>query len=86
MPLVAVMAAATQYLGIGVTLATSGSTPYLAPRRLTTLNYLSRGRVGWNIVTGFSNAEHVANGVGAQMPHDERDNYADEFMAICYAL
>ncbi len=86
MPLVAVMAAATQHLGIGVTLSTSGSTPYLATRRLTTLNYLSRGRVGWNIVTGFSNAEHMANGMGTQMPHDERYDYADEFMAICYAL
>ncbi len=86
MPLVAVMAAATQHLGIGVTLSTTGTTPYLATRRLSTLNYLSRGRVGWNIVTGFSNAEHLANGLGVQMPHDERYDYADEFMAICYAL
>ena len=86
MPLVAVMAAATQHLGIGVTLSTTGTTPYLATRRLTTLNHLSGGRVGWNIVTGFSNAEHMANGLGAQMPHDERYDYADEFMAICYAL
>jgi long-chain alkane monooxygenase len=86
MPLVAVMAAATKHLGVGVTLSTTGTTPYLATRRLTTLNYLSRGRVGWNIVTGFSNAEHMANGMGVQMPHDERYDYADEFMAICYAL
>ena len=86
MPLVAVMTAATKHLGIGVTLSTTGTTPYLATRRLTTLNYLSRGRVGWNIVTGFSNAEHMANGMGVQMPHDERYDYADEFMAICYAL
>ena len=86
MPLVAVMAAATKHLGIGVTLSTTGTTPYLATRRLTTLNYLSGGRVGWNIVTGFSNAEHQANGVGAQMPHDERYDYADEFMEICYKL
>ena len=86
MPLVAVMAAATTHLGIGVTLSTTGTTPYLATRRLSTLNYLSRGRVGWNIVTGFSQAEHQANGAGLQMPHDERYDFADEFMAICYAL
>ena len=86
MPLVAVMAAATRHLGIGVTLSTTGTTPYLATRRLSTLNYLSRGRVGWNIVSGFSNAEHMANGMGAQMAHDERYDQADEFMAICYAL
>ncbi len=86
MPLVAVMAAATKYLGIGVTLSTTGTTPYLATRRISTLNYLSRGRVGWNIVSGFSNAEHMANGMGVQMAHDERYDQADEFMAICYEL
>ncbi|MDE1948562.1 MAG: NtaA/DmoA family FMN-dependent monooxygenase [Burkholderiales bacterium] len=86
MPLVAVMAAATRHLGIGVTLSTTGTTPYLATRRLTTLNHLSGGRVGWNIVTGFSHAEHLANGMDRQMPHDERYDYADEFMAICYQL
>ena len=86
MPLVAVMAAATRYLGIGVTLSTTGTTPYLATRRISTLNYLSRGRVGWNIVSGFSNAEHMANGMGVQMAHDERYDQADEFMAICYQL
>ena len=86
MPLVAVMAAATRHLGIGVTLSTTGTTPYLATRRLSTLNYLSRGRVGWNIVSGFSMAEHLANGMGAQMPHDERYDQADEFMAICHEL
>ena len=42
MPLVAIMAAATQHLGIGVTLFTTGTTPYLATRRISTLNYLSR--------------------------------------------
>ncbi len=86
MPLVAVMAAATKHLGIGVTLSTTGTTPYLATRRISTLNYLSRGRVGWNIVSGFSNAEHLANGMGVQMAHDERYDQADEFMAICYEL
>ncbi len=86
MPLVAIMAAATKHLGIGVTLSTTGTTPYLATRRMSTLNYLSRGRVGWNIVTGFSMAEHMANGVGSQMPHDERYDFADEFMEICYKL
>ncbi len=86
MPLVAVMAAATKHLGIGVTLSTTGTTPYLATRRISTLNYLSRGRVGWNIVSGFSMAEHMANGMGTQMPHDERYDQADEFMAICYQL
>src|SRR5258708_5617120 len=53
MPLVAVMAAATQRLGFGVTLSISGTPPYLAVRRMSTLDALSRGRIGWNIVTGY---------------------------------
>ena len=86
MPLIAVMAAATERLGFGVTLSTTGTTPYLATRRITTLDYLSRGRVAWNIVTGFSNAEHLANGNAGNLSHDERYDYADEFMEICYRL
>lgn len=86
MPLVAVMAAATEHLGFGVTLSTTGTTPYLATRRITTLDYLSKGRVGWNVVTGFSMAEHMANGMGSQLGHDERYDLADEFMEICYRL
>ncbi len=86
MPLVAAMAAATTHLGIGVTLSTTGTTPYLATRRISTLNYLSRGRVGWNIVSGFSAAEQLANGFAQQTPHDERYDQADEFMDIVYRL
>jgi FMN-dependent oxidoreductase (nitrilotriacetate monooxygenase family) len=86
MPLVAVMAAATERLGIGVTLSTTGTPPYLATRRITTLDHLSRGRVGWNIVTGFSAAEHAATGMATQMAHDERYDMADEYMEICYRL
>lgn len=86
MPLLAVMSAVTQRLGLCVTLSTNGTSPYLANRRISTLNYLSRGRVGWNIVSGFSRAEHLACGLGRQIEHDERYDMADEFMEICYQL
>ena len=86
MPLIAVMSAATKHLGLCVTLSTNGTSPYLANRRISTLNYLSRGRVGWNIVSGFSKAEHMACGLGKQIEHDERYDMADEFMEICYRL
>lgn len=86
MPLVAIMAAATERLGFGVTLSTTGTTPYLATRRISTLDYLTRGRIGWNIVTRFSEAEREANGSTFAFSHDERYDYADEFMEICYRL
>ena len=85
MPLIAAMAAATDHLGFAVTLSTTGNHPYLAVRRLSTLDYVSQGRIGWNIVTGHNRAEGraVASPV---LPHDERYDAADEFMDVCYAL
>jgi FMN-dependent oxidoreductase (nitrilotriacetate monooxygenase family) len=85
MPLVAVMAAATQRLGIGVTSSVTGTPPYLAYRKLSTLDYMSRGRIGWNVVTGHMQAEHRAVG-NPLMEHDARYDYADEYMDVCYAL
>lgn len=84
-PLVAVMADATRHLGFGITLSTSATPPYLAVRRLSTLDNLTGGRIGWNIVTGVGRAEYRASGIG-QLSHDERYDYADEYLAICRAL
>lgn len=81
----AVMAAATEYLGFGATLSISGTPPYQAVRRISTLDCLSKGRMGWNVVTGHIRGEHLASGLD-QMPHDERYDYADEYMEICYRL
>lgn len=85
MPLAAVMMAATRHLGIGVTLSVNGTAPYLAHRRLATLDYLSGGRIGWNIVTGHMQAEHRAIGQSLA-EHDARYDMADEFMEICNRL
>lgn len=85
MPLVAVMAAATKHLGIGVTLSVTGTPPYLAHRRISTLDYLSGGRIAWNVVTGHMRAEHRAIGQPL-VDHDERYDLADEYMEVCYAL
>ncbi|MBI1218645.1 MAG: NtaA/DmoA family FMN-dependent monooxygenase [Rhodobacteraceae bacterium] len=80
-----VMLAETQNLGLAVTLSTAGSHPYGTVRRLSTLDYLSGGRVGWNIVSGHLRGEHRALGLD-QMDHDARYDQADEYMDICYAL
>jgi FMN-dependent oxidoreductase (nitrilotriacetate monooxygenase family) len=54
-------------------------------RQLSTLDYMSGGRVGWNIVTGHLRGEHRAYGL-QELPHDERYDRAEEYMEICYAL
>jgi len=83
--LIGIMAAATTHLGIASTVSTASQHPFLAVRSMSTLDYLSNGRVGWNIVTGNGRSEHRAVG-GAQLDHDERYDRADEYMDICYAL
>ncbi|MEQ8291386.1 MAG: NtaA/DmoA family FMN-dependent monooxygenase [Roseovarius sp.] len=85
MALMGVMLAETEHLGLALTLSTSGSHPYTTVRRLSTLDYMSGGRVGWNIVSGHLRAEHRALGA-EQLQHDARYDHADEYMDVCYAL
>ncbi|MDR6266959.1 NtaA/DmoA family FMN-dependent monooxygenase [Roseobacter sp. N2S] len=84
-PVAAAMAAATKNLGVGITISVAGSHPYIVYRRLSTLDYITGGRVAWNVVTGHMQAEHKALGQPL-MGHDERYDVADEFMEVCYAL
>jgi FMN-dependent oxidoreductase (nitrilotriacetate monooxygenase family) len=83
--LIGIMAAATEHLGIASTVSTASWHPFLAVRSMSTLDYLSNGRVGWNIVTGNGRSEHRALGTGT-LDHDERYDHADEYMDVCYAL
>jgi FMN-dependent oxidoreductase (nitrilotriacetate monooxygenase family) len=83
--LIGIMAAATKHLGIASTVSTASWHPFLAVRSMSTLDHLSNGRVGWNIVTGNGRSEHRALGTGT-LDHDERYDHADEYMDVCYAL
>lgn len=84
--LVPVMAAVTEHLCFGVT----GSIPYEAPysfaRRISSLDHLTDGRMGWNIVTGY--LDSAAKGVGkvSQTAHDTRYDIAAEYMTLVYKL
>ncbi len=83
--LLSALAASTERLGLAVTLSISAIHPYHAVRSLSTLDYLSGGRIGWNIVTGHLRGEHRALGLD-QLDHDARYDRADEYMEVCYAL
>ncbi len=84
--LVPAMAAATTHLGFGVTCATGYEAPFLLARRFSTLDHLTRGRVGWNIVTGYLDSAARAMGRPAQARHDDRYDAAEEFLGDVYAL
>jgi len=80
------MAAATTHLGFGVASNTAYEPPFLFARRMSTLDLLTNGRIGWNIVTGYLDSAARALGYDAQMQHDDRYDLADEYMEAVYAL
>ena len=86
----AVVAAAlipcTRRLGLVITASTLLEQPYSLARRLASLDHLSGGRVGWNIVT-TGTADTAVQAFGVPMvAHDERYEMADDFMELVYKL
>jgi len=84
--LVPLIAHATRHLGIGVTAALTYEHPYTFARRISTLDHLSAGRIGWNIVTGYLDSAARNLGLDRQLGHDERYDLADEYMDVVYKL
>jgi FMN-dependent oxidoreductase (nitrilotriacetate monooxygenase family) len=84
--LVPAMAHATTHLGFGVTCNLAYEAPFLFARRMATLDHLTQGRIGWNIVTGYLDSAARAMGFREQMAHDDRYDLADEYMRVVYAL
>ncbi|ONG53361.1 N5,N10-methylene tetrahydromethanopterin reductase [Pseudoroseomonas deserti] len=84
--LVPAMAAATQHLGFGITCNLAYEQPFLFARRMSTLDHLTQGRIGWNIVTGYLDSAARAMGFSQQMAHDDRYDLADEYMDVVYRL
>jgi FMN-dependent oxidoreductase (nitrilotriacetate monooxygenase family) len=83
--LVPILTAATEHLGVGVTLSTAFEHPYSMVRRLSSLDHLSGGRVAWNIVSSYSKSEWDAYGATMSL---RQDRYArmEEYMELCYKL
>lgn len=84
--LVSAMAAATQHLGFGITSNLSYEPPYLFARRMSTLDHLTRGRIGWNIVTGYLESGAKAMGLDGLTAHDQRYERAEDYLELVYKL
>ncbi|MCP1845566.1 FMN-dependent oxidoreductase (nitrilotriacetate monooxygenase family) [Bradyrhizobium sp. USDA 4524] len=83
---VPVMAAVTRNISFGVTSNATYETPYLFARRLSTLDHLTKGRAGWNVVTGYLDSAARAMGLERQIEHDDRYDLADDYMEAMYKL
>lgn len=84
--LVPAMAAATQHLGFGVTASVSFEHPFPFARRMSTLDHLTQGRAGWNVVTSYLASGARNLGQRDQLTHDQRYALAEEYLQVCYKL
>jgi FMN-dependent oxidoreductase (nitrilotriacetate monooxygenase family) len=86
MPVITMMAEATTYLGVAATMSTGYQEPYNLARGLATLDHLSGGRAGWNVVTSFQDAEAQNFGQDKLPERAERYDRAEEFLEVTARL
>lgn len=80
------MAMVTEHLCFGVTCTLSFEPPFPFARRMSTLDHLTDGRIGWNVVTGYLESAAKAAGQDKMTAHDLRYDIADEYMDVVYKL
>ncbi|MFT4122647.1 MAG: NtaA/DmoA family FMN-dependent monooxygenase [Microbacteriaceae bacterium] len=77
------LAATVPRIGLVVTASTTAQNPLLNARTFTTLDHLTEGRIGWNIVTSDNQQALVRLlGLDGVTPHDERYARAEEFLEL----
>lgn len=79
------LAVATKHIGLVATISTTYSEPYNIARQLASLDHISKGRAGWNVVT--SPLEGSALNYGKAHPeHDDRYRIAEEYLQVVKGL
>ena len=78
--LVGALAAATKHIGLVATVNTNFNEPYNTARRFASLDHLSGGRVGWNIVSSLGDSAAKSFGIDRPLDHDQRYERASEFV------
>jgi FMN-dependent oxidoreductase (nitrilotriacetate monooxygenase family) len=80
------MAAVTKHLGFAATFSTTYEPPFAFARRASTLDHLTKGRFGWNIVTSYLPNAARNFSLDDEVAHDDRYALADEFLDVVYKL
>lgn len=81
-PILAAIGAATSRIGLAGTCSTTYYEPFHVARSFATLDHMTGGRAGWNVVTSLNNSEAQNFGADALPAHDTRYERADEFMKV----
>src|SRR6266702_6621945 len=82
----AALARETSRIGLIATASTTYTEPYNLARQFASLDHISGGRVGWNIVTSWLAPAARNYGGGAQVSHAERYARAEEFLTVVKGL
>jgi FMN-dependent oxidoreductase (nitrilotriacetate monooxygenase family) len=83
---ISAMGAVTEHLGFAITVSSTYEKPYAFARKMATLDHLTKGRVGWNIVTSYLESAARNLGLEYQVRHEDRYTLGEEFLEVCYKL
>lgn len=84
--LLSALAAVTEKIGLIATVSTSFNEPYNVARKFSSLDHISKGRAGWNVITSGTDEEAVNFNFDRIPPHAERYRRAKEFMDVAIKL
>ncbi len=83
---IAALAAVTSHIGLISTCTTTYNEPFNLARRFLTIDHISGGRAGWNLVTSQAEDEAMNFGADAHMEHGARYDRASEFYDVVRGL
>src|SRR3569833_489079 len=84
--LLSALATQTKHLGLAGTLRTSFNSPFNVARRLASLDVISKGRAGWNVVTTGDSGTALIYGLDEHYDYDTRYGRAAEFIELAKNL
>ncbi len=86
LPLISAMGHVTTNLGFVFTSSVLQAHPFTFARQISTLDHLTQGRIGWNIVTSYLPNAGQNLGFGGLPSHGERYTRAEEYLDVTYKL
>lgn len=84
--LVPAMAMVTKQLAFAVTISATYEPVFDHARRISTVDHLTKGRIGWNVVTSYLDNAARNHGLPAQLQHNDRYDRAEEYLEVLYKL
>jgi alkanesulfonate monooxygenase len=84
--LLSALSVVTRHIGLVATASTTYHEPFHVARQFASLDHLSKGRAGWNVITSAQDTEAFNFGLDRQLPNDVRYERAQEFLQVVLDL